>query len=576
MFDYRKLARSGLPALFFAIILLSDAQQSPLTTPTFTSRTNLVLIPTIVDDGDKHVSGLSKDNFEIFEDGKRKDVVSFEPVTTTSNIVGRVRTQPGVYSNAITADSAPKRLTIFALDTVNTPFLDQQYAREELIKFLARRMDSKEPCALVSIQSDGIRVIHEATSDPAVLVAALEKVSSRIPNFNPSGSNVAPMASEALPGEESSLENFLSGTDLRFARFAQATMIRVTLDAFQHVAAAFAGVPGRKSLVWATASFPFGLDPSTGALLAPTVFSEGAAVQGNAMDATGGLPKLPDSTTIHASSDLRVLIPEYERTIQALNDANISLYPVDARGLVTFFADASTSRISGIHSLNSALFESSRETMEGFATMTGGRAFYNRNDLDRAFGRAADDSNSYYMLGYHLDKNAKPGWHKLQVKLNNTRGHIRARNGFFVTAENHRSDIQKLDISLALSSPLDATGLPLYVRWLGTSATPKKRKVSFELDLPPNANLVDESDNNHLSLEMVAAAFTANGDNADRFAEHIEGNLKPVQIANINRDGINYNNNIQVPPGEYRVRFVVRDNLSGRVGSVSVPLTVLP
>jgi VWFA-related protein len=597
---------------FFVWLLLAatglfSQDQSGQTVPIFTSRTNLVLVPTVVEEGGKHVSGLTKDDFVIKENGKEKPIAVFEVVNTTSNLMARTPNQKGVYTNEVTGDNSPKRLTIFALDTVNTPFLDQKYAREQLIKFLARRIDSKEPCALVSIQSNGIRVIHDFASDPAVLVAALKKVTATVPSPNP---GLTPQALEqaspqsasqgaqdvgngnglrlsAIRGgdtgaqiqqfstQEAALDSFISGGDLRFATFAQANRIRVTLEAFQHVAEAFAGVPGRKSLVWATASFPFGLDPTTGTLLAPRVFTEGTAVSANTMSATGDLPALPGSKSEEADSDLKALAPEYERTIQMLNDANISLYPVDARGLVTFFADATTSQIAGIHDFNSALFESSRETMEGFAEMTGGKAFYNSNDLDSAFGKAADDSNSYYMIGYYLDKNAKPGWHKLQVKTKKS-GHVRARNGFFVTAENKQKDTQRMDVKLALASPLDYTGISMSVRWTGAQAAGAKKKVSFQIMLPPSAGLVDEANNNHLSLEMVAVARTATGAAADQFAEHLEANLKPEEMPTLHKDGVNYNSNIQVAPGEYSVRFVVRDDISGRLGSVSAPLRVAP
>ena len=89
------------------------------------------------------------------------------------------------------------------------------------------------------------------------------------------------------------------------------------------------------------------------------------------MDSTGGLPDLPSSNVIQTNENLKSLAPVYERAIQMLNDASISLYPVDA-GLVVYFPDATTSQLAGLESFNSALFEASREIMVGFADMTGG------------------------------------------------------------------------------------------------------------------------------------------------------------------------------------------------------------
>lgn len=161
----------------------SDPQSLPIV-----SRTNLVLVPVVVDDsGGNHVAGLTKNDFEVVENGKSKSIETFEEVKTTSAPIGRAPTQPGIYSNMLSGGISPKRLTIFALDTVNTPFLDQEYARQQLIKFLAQRVDSQEPCALISIQGNGIRILHDFSSDPAVLVAALKKVVGGIPGLTFTG-----------------------------------------------------------------------------------------------------------------------------------------------------------------------------------------------------------------------------------------------------------------------------------------------------------------------------------------------------------------------------------------------------
>jgi hypothetical protein len=219
--------------------------------------------------------------------------------------------------------------------------------------------------------------------------------------------------------------------------------------------------------------------------------------------------------------------------------------------------------------------------MENFADMTGGKAFYNRNDLDVAFQKAADDSSTYYMLGYYLDKNAKPGWHKLQVKVKRGGTEVRARNGFFVT-DTKKVDNRKMDISLALVSPLDYTGLPLTVRWTSQQAEGTKKKIHFQVNIPPNANLVDTTNNNFLSLEFVAVVRTPTGDPADQFSQHFEANLKPESLQVIQKDGLNYSNDVILPrdrgftPGIYSVRFVVRDNVDGRMGSVMAPFQLTP
>ncbi len=546
---------------------ISAAQNPPAAT--FTARSELVTVPVVVNDkSGAHVNGLTKDDFEVQENGKTRPIAIFEEVRAPGNRIARAG-QPGIYTNAITTGAKAQRLTIFALDMVNTPFLDQGYARRQLLRYLANRLDSQEPTALVAISGGGIRILHDFTSDPSVLVAALKKVTGELPG-------VGGLDARAVADEAATLDTLVSGTQ-PLAMLASRQAILVTLESFQHIAESFAGVPGRKSLIWATASFPFGLDPVTGTILEPRVFYAGATHDaGTGMDRMGNLPPPPSSTNIRSSEELKSLEPLYQRTFQMLADAQISVYPVDARGLVVFFPGPDVSRIQGLTSFNQALFEASRETMVGFAEMTGGRAFYNRNDLDVAFRRAVDDSASYYMLGYYLDKNAKPGWHKLKVKLRKSGEQVRARNGFFVTPSDRQKDSGKMDLQMALSSPTDYTGLPLSVRWEGAQPAGSKKKVHFALTFPPDSNIVDTSANNHVNLEVLLVARNPVGRPADQFAQHLETNLKPDGAQTFAKEGLNYGNDVMVPPGEYSVRFVVRDNLTGRLGTVTAPLRVSP
>ncbi len=567
------LAEKVAAAVVFLLMLTASrmaGDDKSQTGITFTSRTELVQVPVVVTDkSGQHVSGLKKEDFELQENGQSTTIASFEEVKTLTGRPSHPAPQRGVYTNELSNDSTPKRMTIFALDLINTPYLDQAYARQQLIKFLANRVDSQEPIALVVIKRNGITVLHDFTSDPAVLVAALKNVSGDFPA-------VQMGTGAGISTEARQLSDFVAGTGLEaYVMLKVREAMMVTLESFQHVAEAYAGVPGRKSLIWATAGFPFGLDPVTGTILSPQMFlpaSRRTGYQGPSR--TGALPQLPSNTTIRSSDDLESLQPLYQRTLQMLSDASISVYPVDARGLLVFFPGADTSRIDGISARKEALFEASRETMVGFAEMTGGKAFYNRNDLDVAFQKAADDSSTYYMLGYYLDKNPKPGWHKLHVKLKNGANEARSRNGFFVTPDSKHDETEKFDIQMAMASPLDYSAVPFSVTWGTVQAQGPNKKVHFQLNLPPSSNIVDMSSNGQLDLQVVCAARTATGQSADHFGQHLQANLKEDALHRYQQEGLNYGNDVIVPAGDYEVRFVVRDNLSGRLGTVTAPLRV--
>lgn len=535
----------------------------------FTSRTQLVLVPAVVTDkSGAHISGLSKESFKVRENGREQPISVFEELRPGATRAQRPPQPANEFSNVLTGAETPKRLTIIALDMVNTPFLDQTRAREQLIRYLAQNVESGNLVSLVTIHRHGIQVIHDFTSDTDSLIAALRTVAGRLhllegvdPATSAANSELASQTQPFAPGTGDAvpaiqqLMDFAEAkealADTQFAGYQQASAVAITLEAFQHISQAYAGVPGRKSLIWITGSFPFTIDTDTAGL--------------------GG----------EGPSAL------YERTLQMMSDANIAVYPVDARGLVVVgLPNASenlSSRQTTLQTLQASLAvkrgmqESSITTMRTFADMTGGRAFYNSNDLAGSFREADQDSSAYYLLGYYLDKtNTRAGWRKLSVKVLQDGAKVRARSGFFLTQASVQPETSgQMDMGVALLSPLDYTGLPLSVRWTAMEAKGDKRKVSFAVVLPPNAASVDESDHDRISLEFLAVARTPKGEGAAQFDQTVEAKLKPEAVAQVRGAGITFNNSIQLPPGDYAVRFVVRDNVTGRMGSVLAPIKVL-
>jgi hypothetical protein len=116
--------------------------------------------------------------------------------------------------------------------------------------------------------------------------------------------------------------------------------------------------------------------------------------------------------------------------------------------------------------------------------------------------------------------------------------------------------------------------VPLSVQWERSQAAGAKTRIHFGLTLPPSSNVVDVSSNNHVNLEVLLIARNPTGQTADQFSQHIDANLKSEGAQAFAREGLHYGNDVLLPPGEYLVRFVVRDNLSGRLGTVTAPLKV--
>ncbi|HEY6765233.1 MAG TPA: VWA domain-containing protein [Candidatus Sulfotelmatobacter sp.] len=525
----------------------------------FRTETILIQVPVVITDKNgNHIHGLTKENFRLLENGKEQTVSTFEEVVAANAKLPALphRVVPGEFSNLFLPATQPRALTVIALDTLNTPFLDQEYGRRELVKYLAQNIDTNQVLALMIMSSHGIKIVQGLTADSARLLEVLKKVSGELPGnqditldaqADAATGNIpdVPMVS---PGSDPSvaMEAFIERGDAIYAQYQQQTALETTLGGLRAIAWSLSGVPGRKALIWATGGFPF-------AITSPD------AVPGG------------------------YLLALYERTMQALTEAQISVYPVDVRGLVnsTGMGDASRSRGPTAQQLNNRIWlqQSTIDSLNEFADMTGGKAFYNTNDLATSFKRAADDGSSYYQLGYYLDtKNNRAGWRQLKVKVDKKDTEVRARKGFFVTNATIRAELTRnSDMSYALSSPIEGTGVPLTVKWLGNSPDGDKKKAQFLIRLPPNGVSLEGRDQNQLNFEFALAAYRDKSKDtkpAATLGKNVTKTMSPEQLATVRASGMGFTNAVELPAGQYNVRIVIRDNVTGKIGSVTAPLTV--
>jgi VWFA-related protein len=524
----------------------------------FRTQTVLVQVPVVVTDkSGNHIHGLKKENFALFENGKPVNVSEFDEQTTSSGAIKTPSSAPGKFHNLSLEGPDLHNVVVVALDTVNTPFLDQAYGRHELVKFLARNVGSGEILALMVITSHGLKVIQGLTGDPAQLAQALKKASGEVSPMETFSSDAqvdattssSQVGSGLSPSADpfTAIDNFVEQGDAIEAKFMQQNAIETTMNAFLGIAWSLQGVPGRKSLIWATGGFPFSMDSP-------------ATVPG------GYLSTL------------------YERTMLALNQADVSVYPIDVRGLTTSTTGMEGSRRISAHGLQASqqlanrgwLEQSKFETLNDFADMTGGKAFYNTNDILGAFQRAAEDGSSYYMLSYYLDtKNTKPGWRKLQVKLDRKDAQVRSRTGFFVTNATMNPVLTRdLDMANALHSPIEGTGIAMSVEWVTVASAGDKKKAEFFAHMPAGGLTFDPAGRDQLNFDFAAVAYDKDGKEAGQALQRFNKTVPAEQLASVRTNGVGFRNGLILQPGKYTVRFVVRDNATGKIGSVTAPLTV--
>ena len=534
---------------FLAVFLGLAAGQNPPEqksqgeVATFQTKAELVLVPVVVTDKKgEHIHGLSKEDFAILEDDRPKEIKGFEVVHTEPRVM-QTASAHDVFTNTVKPAETQARVTIIVLDTLNTAFFDQERARREILKFLSN-LEPGEPVALVNLSKSGLHVIHDFTADPQILADAVRHTKGQLAfKDTASGDQVSDNLPAAVALESAQLQNIETETEGAFASIQQTYSVKVTLEAMRQLAKAFAGVPGRKSVIWATDGIPFSVDdPSRLGFL---------------------------------SADL---LPEYESAWRDLNNANMAVYPLEVTELTNPAYNPAS--VSGRRALRyrRPLRVGNTDNLELFANMTGGRYCAYASDIKQCFHEATTDSSDYYMLAYPIDStHIKPGWHKIKVRVLKGDYQVRARNGYFVAEprkEKNPGQRAEADIAMGLTAPMDYTELPFSVRWTGKANAGEKDTFRFRYNIAPAD--VNEGPNNHINLGFAALATNSKGQALGNFSKVMEGDLSAEMAAGIRNKGLSFDGSIDLPPPgtDESVRFLVRDNLSGRMGSVTV--TAMP
>ena len=564
----RNRSRISRVALSLILVLTVNsfclAEKSQQTeTPVFTSGTDFVEVPVLVQKSGKHVSGLKKEDFVLRQDGKDQPIAFFEEVhRPTSEQSSTQKEQAG----AAPTQQLPPQMTIIAIDMVNTPNLDRAYFTEEFQRYLSKSGRLNTPTALVAIERSGNHVLREFTTDPRLLLSAITKGSTAQPTANNEHTAmVRELSDEALQSAENyGTNDVVSVADALRLRSADESMVRFqdrssrldTEYAIQQLAQSLKGIPGRKSLLLVGSGFKF-IDSNI--------------VLKSISGGVGG------TDLMYSQENGGQTMNQTVYTWKLLNDANVAVYPIDTRRTVNTAFQAMDTSISNTPSRLS--YEQNRQadrdildTFKTIAAATGGKPCFYRTDLDNCVREAIEDDHDYYLLGFYADKkNRQPGWHKIEVKLND-KASLRYRQGFMIAKFNPEAE-RKTDISLALSSPFAYTALPFSGQFDSFSEGSGKKLAKFSLFIPPNGITADES-NGHIDFDVVAIARGDGGKEAARFNQHISRNYSPQNIAEMKRIGIDYSNRLELASGEYGVWFVVRDNISGRTGSAVVRLKV--
>jgi VWFA-related protein len=508
--------------------------------------TRVVQVSVIAQDGDGHpVTGLTQDDFKISDNGVAQKIVSFSQHSgrLTADVTSAVRpVSANTFSNRVDEKTGvPPSVTVILLDALNTNFHDMASARAQVVKFL-RQIHPEDRVALYELTTK-IIVLHDFTSDTATLLRALAE--------SPNPQNGAPAPTlQVTAADEAALDVHSKGAiaapdpgwlaaELAEQRaFDQSNSVEATTDAFTQIAHHLSRLPGRKNLVWVSGSFPFNVD----------------------WDPTSRSPAPSFASQINASA-------------QALSDANVAIYPVDARGLMAQRMGESGTLFST--TIPSSAPQATLDTMQKLAQGTGGVAYYNTNGIAEAIRRAIDDSNLTYELTYYpTNENWNGRFRDIKVEMKRPGVHLRYRKGYFATPATPSTpeSVTKL-MTAAARDPLEATQLGLNVQINAVDAPgPRQAKVEVRIDpdqLHFDLNAGKWDDN----VEIAWVELDNQGKDVGHSAKTLTLTYPDEQHDNVLREGLIFKSTIQMVDTCVALRLVARDGGTGAIGSLNIPLT---
>jgi VWFA-related protein len=573
------------------LISLPGAQPGISQEPTIRATARLVTLDVVAAGKDgKPVADLTAENFVVLDNGKARNVRPFRAGKETEadlassgsrGAAERMRLPDplpaGLHTNLRQAESMPSRATVILLDALNTSVEDQLFAKSEIAKFL-RNLPEGEPVGIYVLTSQ-LRIVHALSADSESLIQGLNRKPEN------TGANVETESAVARTLDGAKLNQILADATVRemvefqivadqnvaLARLSD--RIERTFGALESIAHHLAPVAGRKSLLWVSAAFPM-------------------VVSSDIRTGTGS------PVSFEAAS---------ERAFRALTAAGVSVYPIDARGLLvdplyrakdsyTKYAMGQVlgaSRSRGNKRGGRATFTSPdplvyaerdettahHDIMQDLAKRTGGKAFFDSNAVSRAAREAIADGAGSYTLGFYPgegDADFDGRFHRLQVKVNGVAGvSVRHREGYYAGVAKPGADSMRRESMWNLmTGPLTSGAIPLAVQ-----AVPLDRaKLRVVVRINPEAVTMREVSSRWTGeLEIVLLYTDERGNRKGTHGETLRLDLSAGERGQALDAGVNYRVEAPVMEGSRFLTVGVRDNADGRVGTVRIDLgEILP
>lgn len=515
---------------------------------TFTINTNVVIVNvTVLDRNGKPVENLTKDDFQIYEDGKLQKLQAVDFQHLNNQVLPSEETQqpppePKGYNpetekaaakSALLSKYQDRRLMVMLFDFSSMQPFEQIRAREAAIKFLTSQMTASDMVSIMTFSTE-LKTIQGFTADRDLLINTINRFRTGESSEN------ATTADEGADSQDQSGQFVADETEFNIFN------ADLKLAALEDAARQLGQYPEKKALIYIS----------------------------------GGLQK----NGVDNQSQLRA-------TVNTAVRANVAFYPIDARGLSALVpgGDATQQGAAGNNLYNGAgqnslknNFVNQQETLATLALDTGGKALLDSNDLTDGMRQVQTDFSSYYVLSYVSSNTAQDGrYRRIQVKLAPQLAGLRAklsyREGYYgpTTFAHMRDTDKEAQLSQALLSDNPVTDLPIAVEVDYFRLMKDKYFAPISVKIPGSALVFQSKGSKQATeLDFIAEIFDARSRSAATVRDTIPLKVTQDIAGQVTQKSIQYDTGVTLTPGAYKLRFVARENGEGKVGTFETPFTI--
>jgi len=524
---------AGLLFQAAAPVMAQQSGQAGMNEARIQVTSELVLVNVVAHDKKGNlVRDLKKGDFTLLEDGKKQEISSFDfenvdelatagaAEATVSGVAGGTLLRSGKQA-APSLDARDRRLILLFFDfsAMEPEQIDRSV--EAAKKFVGTKMQPADLMALVSLATN-MRVDLDFTDDKTKLLATLTAYNSGqgqgFENGSEGSSEGAAETSGAFSADDTDFNTFSADRKLL---------------ALQSLMQALGKLPQKKSLIY---------------------FSNGISQSG-----------------ADNQSALRA-------TTAAAVKANVSIYSLDIRGLQAFppGGEAQSASLHGQSAYSGAAVlndlngnAASQDTLATLSSDTGGKAFFDSNDFGGVFSQVQKDSSAYYVLGFTSNNPLKDGkFRRLKLQVNRSDLKLDFRAGYYAGRDFehlNRSDREQ-QLEDELDAQLPRVDVPLYAGAAYFRQDDSHYYLAVSLVIPGSQiPFVTEKEKDNATIDIIGEALGVGKIRVGQLRDTLKLAVDSTQ--QVRRKNVQYNTGFVLAPGSYHLKFVVRENQTGRMGS---------